>query len=380
MSTSSPASVRVVRIQPACVAIVLMLAVLLQGCQITAPRRSSLLQTASGGQCVNLGARADSGTESPGVLAGSGQVPALAPTAIESAMAARPTGPAGAADAAAVSSGLSPAAAEIATIIGAGTLLDRMAVLDARASRTGSAADAIAVLRLEQQLTRRVLRTMLDVDAVMAHLDCENERGDQLRDQLRRLEDQWSQRVGQTSILLGGVTSFVSGLAALVSPAAATSAVVGIVGGTAESGTALVSESGRARGHLDTEPNALRELWEGPQRAQLFPASIWRYLSQPVSQSASQPEKAANGGQTRREVLLTRWRMRAGTEDGNTVSTVSERQLNLLFSSGGYYTLDDLAARDSLIDVVEAGIAVMNERLQRLLDELLERSPETDAR
>ncbi|MFT3800629.1 MAG: hypothetical protein QM766_05355 [Burkholderiaceae bacterium] len=350
------------RIRPCRTVALLALAMLLQACEITAPRRSSLLQTTTGGQCVNLGARAVAGAAAPDDAAGSVAAPTTATTSVETAMASAPTG---AADAVTMSTGLSPAAAEIAMIIGADTLLEKMATLDAQARRTGSAADAIAVLRLEQQVTHRVLRTMLDVSAVTAHLDCENERGDQLRDQLRKLEDQWSRRMSQSSAIIGGMTAFVSGVVGLVSPAAATSAVTGIVGGTAESGTALISQSGTARGHLDTEPSALRELWEGPPRARLFPASVWRYLNQPAQ---------AGGGQTRRETLLTRWRMRAGTEEGKTVSAVSERQLSLLFGPGGYYTVDDLAARDALIDVVEASIAVMNERLQRLLDELLERS------
>lgn len=338
------------------------LGLLLQACEITAPRRSSLLQTTEGGQCVNLGARAGSRALAPedGTSAVPGPGPAT--TSIESAMADAPTG---AADAVKASQAMTPAAAEIATIIGADALLERMAALDAQARRTGSAADAIAVLRLEQQITHRVLRTMLDVHAVTAHLDCENERGDQLRDQLRKLEDQWSRRVSQASAIIGGMTAFFSGVLGLASAAATTEAVTGIIGGTAESGTALISQSGTARGHLDTEPSALRELWEGPARARMFPASIWRYLNQPV---------AAGSGQTRREVLLTRWRQRAGTQEGQTVSPVSDAQLALLFGPGGYYTVDDLAARDALIDVVEASIAVMNERLQRLLDELIERS------
>jgi len=343
----------------------LALALLLQGCEITAPRRSSLLQTTTGGQCVNLGARAGTGATAPDDAAGAVLAPAPVTTSIETAIASAPAGATGAPDAMTASTGLSPAAAEIATIIGADTLLARMAVLDAQARRTGAAADAIAVLRLEQQVTQRVLRTMLDVHAVTAHLDCENERGDQLRDQLRKLEDQWSRRMTQARAIVGAMTAFLSGVVGLVSPAAATGAVTGIVGGTAESGTALISQSGTARGHLDTEPNALRELWEGPPRARLFPASIWRYLNQPAQ---------AGGGQTRREALLTRWRERAGTQEGKTVSPVSERQLILLFGPGGYYTVDDLAARDALIDVVEASIAVINERLQRLLDELLEHS------
>ena len=380
MSPRSRPSVRVARFRPGCVTAVLILATLLQGCQITAPRRSSLLQTSSGDHCVNLGARVGAGAAAREDPASLWQEPALVPTALETGMAAMAARPAGAADALAASTGLSPAAAEIAMIIGAGALLDRMAVLDAQARRTGSAADAIEVLRLEQQLTRRVLRTTLDVQAVRAHLDCENERGDQLRNQLRSLEDQWSQRLAHTSILLGGVTALASGLAALVSPAAATSAVIGIVGGTADSGAALVSESGSARAYLDTEPNALRELWEGPERAQLFPASVWRFLNQPVTLPGNQPGGGAGQGQPRREALLMRWRMRAGTEEGKIVSTVSDQQLALLFGSGGYYTVNDLIARDSLIDLVDASIAVMNERLQRLLDELLERSPDPGVR
>ena len=189
-----------------CAVAALAVVALLPGCSITAPRRASLMHAGTDGYCVSLEA------------AGGGPRASAADEAVEEVVQAGPD-PAG---------GLSRTAAEIATIIGAGGLINRMDALEAQARRTGSPADPVQLLRLEQQVTQRVLRTMLDVAAVQANLDCENERGDQLRDVLLKLEDQWSRRMSQASILIGGTTAFVSGLLALLHPAAATGAVAGI--------------------------------------------------------------------------------------------------------------------------------------------------------
>ena len=91
---------------------------------------------------------------------------------------------------------------------------------------------------------------------------------------------------------------------------------------------------------------------------------VWRYLNRP------QPDEA--DGITRRRSLLERWRAEAGSNDGAS-SVVTDTQIALIMGRGGQYTVDDLGSRDTLLDLLGASIATMNQQLQVLLDELAAR-------
>lgn len=264
--------------------------------------------------------------------------------------------------------GYSPEAAEIAGVIGALGPLRRFAVLEAVLdAQTHGPEAALAELRLVSlrlHITDTVLRSMLDVSSVLAEIACENERGDQLRDHLQKVEERRTRRLGLGSIAIGALTAIVSGGLSLANPDAAGGNVAAIVGGTLEASLGATVMYGNASGEFGTERNLLREVWEGPERSALFPSSVWRFLSRPVSDG--------EGGTTLREVLVAQWR--AGERLGPANSPDERRRIALLFGAGGTYTIDDLNAREALFDLLEASVASMHQDLQRLLDELVERS------
>lgn len=281
--------------------------------------------------------------------------------------AARASGPLRSAVAAPPVEGFSQSATSIAEVIGALEPLRQMSALELQAGDPASAATELRLFRARQRITDTILRAMLDVSSVLAEVDCENERGDQLKDHLQKLEDRRTRGLGLGSILVGALTAILSGGLSLASPNAAGGDVAAIVGGTLEASVGASVLLGTVSGELRTERNLMREVWEGPVRSSLFPRSVWRFLGRRVGDDPDSP--------TLREILIAQWR--TGDRLGPAQSQEERDRIALLFGPGGDYTIADLNARDAMLDLLESSVASMNQDLQLLLDELMKRSEAT---
>jgi len=277
------------------------------------------------------------------------------------AAVAEPPLPAAEAEAAAaelLARGYSPTAIRIAEVIGALPLLRQYAALEAGNAR-GQGAE-LRLLRLRQGIMDRILLAMLDVSGTLAEIDCEGERGDQLRVRLQNAEDQRTRRLSLASILVGALTASLSGGLSLAN--AAGGDVVGIVGGVTEATVAGSLLFGSAEGELRTERNLLREVWEAPARSSLFPPAVWRFLTARRGSAGDGPSIA--------ELLVTEWRADERLGYGQPPD---QDRTGLLFGSGGRYTISDLELRDAMLDLLEASIALMSRELRVLLEELMDR-------
>jgi hypothetical protein len=120
---------------------------------------------------------------------------------------------------------------------------------------------------------------------------------------------------------------------------------------------------GETSGRLRTERNLLREVWERSSRSELFPRTVWRYLTRRLTDD---PDR-----RTHAEMVAEEWR--AGERFGPAGSQAERDRIGLLFGSGGVYTVQELEMRDAMLDLLEASIALMSENLRVLLIELAER-------
>ncbi len=105
-------------------------------------------------------------------------------------------------------------------------------------------------------------------------------------------------------------------------------------------------------------------MWERPARSDLFPPSVWRFLTK---RPDGNPDRA-----TVAEVAVAEWR--AGELLGREGPEAERTRVALLFGAGGAYTVEELEARDAMLDLLEASIALMSRDLRMLLEELLGRS------
>ncbi|MFC7472765.1 hypothetical protein ACFQS7_00255 [Dankookia sp. GCM10030260] len=264
-----------------------------------------------------------------------------------------------------VASGFSRNAAEVADAIGAGAPLLQMAMLEARGPR--GLAEELRLLRLRQAVMDRIMLTMLDISGMLAAIDCEGERGDQLRVRLQGIENRRTRSLGIASIMVGALTAAVSG--GLSVAGVGGSDVAAMTGGLAEASVATALLFGSASGRLRSERNLLRDVWLRPARSDLFPAPVWRYLTRRPDGEAGRPSIA--------EAVIAAWR--AADLLGEPGSDTERARIALLFGPGGVYTVEELEARDAMLDLLEAQIALMSGDLRLLLQELLARSGPTAA-
>ena len=255
----------------------------------------------------------------------------------------------------------SPRSRETARVINASPVLSEIADLSRKPADDLVTTQRLLELRLD--LADRILLAMLDVSSITAELDCEGERSDQIRDRLEKLEAGQLRRLAFSGILLGAATALLSGGLALAAPNTAGGDIAGIIGGTAQAMVGLSATTVTLSEKLEHPRNLLREVWAGPQRQTLFPRSVWRYLNS---------RRDDGEDLTNRDTVIAQWR--AGERLGEPGSPAEAERIALIFGSGGRYTINDLRARDAILDLLEAQVALLNQDLRLLLREVISRT------
>lgn len=257
-----------------------------------------------------------------------------------------------AAEAALRNAGYAPRALQVARLVQVDGLLAQLA---------DGGAPALEALALQQRVNQRILLAMIDVQSVLAELDCEQARGERLRAALDGAAGRRAQRYSLFGIVTGALTAIASGGLAIARPESDVGNWAGIIGGTAESaiGVAGLADGGRAR--LDTPRNLLHEVWSGND-SRIFPATVWRFLN--GFEAADMP------GRTLREGLVQRWR----ADERLGADREGERRIALLFGDGGTYGSDDLQLREALLDLLQARVWLMHQELELLMREVVARS------
>lgn len=215
-------------------------------------------------------------------------------------------------------------------------------------------------LAARQKVLERISLASLEVSAVLAELDCEGERTDQLRDRLQHREDSRLRRLALGGIVVGAVTALAGGALSLAGHGRAAD-IAQILGGGAESGIGLSTLSEPAPASLAHPRNPLAAVWSGDISGGALPPSVWNHLGQPVGDVPDGP--------THRQVLVLQWRS-AGLLDASGADGAT-RRLALLTGQGGDYTLADLHLRDAMLDLLEARVALFHQDLAALLREVL---------
>lgn len=309
--------------------------------------------------------------QQPGGAAQAGSSPQQ-PAAARQAGASPQDGPAASATRAAqpVSlPGFSDEAVRTARDIGVLPLLERFAALPGYEAATSDALRAQS-MHTRQRLSDRVLLALLDVQGVLAELECERDRGSRVQFILAEAQGRRDRRLALSGLVVGALTTILSGGLALGVPDSNGADVVGILGGSAEAGVGAAGLSGEATAQLRTERNALREVWDGSGGGDspVFPPTVWRLFTKPGD--AREPSV--------REALVAQWRATDQLDDAP--EDERRRRVELLFGEGGRYTSDDLQLRETLLDSLQARIWLISIQLERLMREILLRPEDSPAR
>jgi hypothetical protein len=193
--------------------------------------------------------------------------------------------------------GFSQEVVETARAIGVHDVLVRYAEAT-RTARTD--VERTAALHERQRLSDRVLLALLDVQGVVAELQCERERGDRLEFLLTQRQAARERRLTLTSVISSGVAGIVGGAVGLAAGAAAIADGANVIGGAAEGGFGAAALFGDYGATMHTERNLLGEVWRGPEKPELTPAIVWRMLNAPARDERDERGDRDGDGDNRR--------------------------------------------------------------------------------
>lgn len=218
----------------------------------------------------------------------------------------------------------------------------------------------LALLRMRERLIGRILLGIEEVNSLVAEIECQVDRADQVAD---RLQDESSSRVRYETlgaIVVAGAAAVASGGAVLAGLTVLESAAA-IGGGTAAAGLGTLALFVETRQEYRHPRNLLREIWEGPRTSRLFPPSVWRYLTR--------QRKAKLEGETYRAELIEGWRQEGRL--GEPGSDIEQRRIALFFSDGGIYELQELRARVAMLNLLAGMVKLMHQDLEMLIRQVL---------
>lgn len=208
----------------------------------------------------------------------------------------------------------------------------------------------VARLRRRQAVQGRLMVAMLEAAGTMAAIDCEGERGDQLSGLLQAREDRRNRRLSIASIALGAATATITGGLSLAGAGTAAD-IAAIAGGTGEAAAGAGLLFTRAEAELRHPRNLLAEL-DGQAGGHL-PPLVRRHL---LRERPDGPPLAAR--------ILAQW------DSGPLSGEDGPATRALVLGQGGRYGVAELSARDAMLDLLEAQVALMNRELRLLLDAL----------
>jgi hypothetical protein len=252
------------------------------------------------------------------------------------------------------SSHFSPHAVRVAEVVGVLGIIN-----DLSQSTTPSPGERIDRLARRQQLSDRILLSLLEIASTTAEVVCERDRADQLADRIDEIDGSRVKQLTIASIIIGGVASIISGGVGLAGGISTAGEAADIAGGALASWFGVSALFAHSEVDFRHDRNILKELWEDPQQTDIFSPIVWRYLHRTPDSQAGSP----------REEILNAWRQKGRLgEEGSDDET---KRRNLFFGAGGRYASPELRARASMLETLEASLRLMHEDLEILVLEVL---------
>jgi hypothetical protein len=205
-------------------------------------------------------------------------------------------------------------------------------------------------LSLKQKIDQRILVAQTESAAVVAELDCEEERANLAGIYLDNLNSKLNHRLTIASVVVGALTTAAT---ALLSPHN-TQAAVGISGGLVSAALALSTINPKGRKiEFYHERNLLRPVWDQTSVNAGYPLFVWKMLHT--------RQFSNSGSVTLAESIRSRWLQ--FELDGKA----DKDKEGLLFGSGGYYHSDELHTRAAMLSQLQSTIRSINQDLASLV-------------
>jgi hypothetical protein len=249
----------------------------------------------------------------------------------------------------------SPIAIDIADALHLLPLLHRLAFLE------HAHKDPNEVERVRRKLINRLQLATLEVSSLVAELECEVHRADEVQDRLKEVQNTRSMSQTILSVVVGGLVNVMTGGIGMATGAGDTAHIMSVAGGTLEVLFGTSANFTKVRQEFRHPHNHLQQIWEGEEKREYYPPRIWRFLTRPNNRDLER--------RSLREVMVTTWKEEGRL--GKPGSRREEERKSLLFGPGGIYDADDLHIREAMLQQLESSVQLMHQDLETLLRELL---------
>lgn len=249
----------------------------------------------------------------------------------------------------------SPVSIHIADVMEVLHLLNRLA----RKEQERAAPSDIE--RVRRQLTTRLQLATLEVSSLVAEIECEVHRADEIQDRLKDIQTKRTTTQTVLGIIFGGLANILTGGISMAAQTGDTANIVSITGGALEVLFGASANFTKVRQEFKHPRNHLQVIWAGEASREFFPPKIWRFLTQPNIRDLE--------GHSLRDVMIRAWREEGRL--GQSDSRKEQAREALLFGAGGLYDAEDLHVREAMLQELEASIQLMHQDLQTLLHEVL---------
>jgi hypothetical protein len=252
----------------------------------------------------------------------------------------------------------SPIAVNVAEAMDLLPLLNRLAELE---NQEAPPAD---VDRARRKLTTRLQLANLEVSSIVAEIECEVQRADEVQDRLKQEETKRTTSQTILGVIFGGLANILSGGISLATKAGDAAQIASVAGGAMEVLFGTSANFTKVRQEFSHPHNHLKPFWDGAgMEDQFFSRGVWRFLTEPNIRDVE--------GHSLRDVLLATWNEEGRL--GPPGSRQEKQRRELLFGEGGLYDSDDLHVREAMLHQLESSIQLMHQDLETLLREVLTR-------
>ena len=251
----------------------------------------------------------------------------------------------------------SPIAIHIADVMELLPLLNRMAGLEVEHATPAD------IERVRRKLVTRLQLATLEVSGLVAEIECEVQRADQVQDRLKDI--QTTRTTSQTilGVVFGGLANILSGGIGMATGAGDLGNIVSVTGGALEVLFGTSANFTKVRQEFSHPHNHLAAVWHGSPQSEFFSQRAWRFLTEPSIRDLK--------GHSLRDVMLQTWQEEGKL--GETGSIREKEREELLFGSGGVYDSEQLHVREAMLQQLESSIQLMHQELETLLREVLMR-------
>jgi hypothetical protein len=250
----------------------------------------------------------------------------------------------------------SPVAVHVADVMDLLPMLNNLARLE------HERAPLAEIEQARRKLTIRLQLANLEISSIVAEIECEVQRADEVQDRLKQVQTTRTTTQTILAVIFGGLANILSGGIGVAAKGGDAADIVSVTGGALEVLFGTSANFTKVRQEFSHPHNHLAAFWDGGgKEGEFFSPAVWRFLSAPNIRDLQ--------GHSLRDVLLQTWNEPGRL--GEPGSKQEEQRKTLLFGEGGLYDNEDLHAREAMLHQLESSIQLMHQDLETLLREVL---------